>query len=204
MSAAVWAASNKYTKLHNPLMQIALFIGSSLSKPHTSGSALRKCVYVLACLRPYTINFKWAHSNTSRRLMIRSAAVSCPACACLPVRAGSGDKTRVQRQLPQLLWQQNRSHRVTYNFIFAWKVQSALHEWLKSFLSLARFHSSRSYGHQILSQQQAIIDLYLREISSPQNSCTGCNIPFSSLLRKSCGNIFWFPYLANFGILDYL
>ena len=36
-------------------------IGASLSEPHTSGTALRKCVtYVLACLRPYTVNFKCA------------------------------------------------------------------------------------------------------------------------------------------------
>ena len=37
-------------------------IGASLSEPHTSGTALRKCVYVRtyirACLRPYTVNFK--------------------------------------------------------------------------------------------------------------------------------------------------
>ena len=39
-----------------------IVIGASLSEPHTSGTALRKCVnihtYVLACLRPYTVNFK--------------------------------------------------------------------------------------------------------------------------------------------------
>ena len=43
--------------LHHTVM-----IGASLSEPHTSGTALRKCVnvrtYVLACLRPYTVNFK--------------------------------------------------------------------------------------------------------------------------------------------------
>ena len=39
-------------------------IGASLSEPHTSGTALRKCVNIrtclFACLRPYTVNFKWA------------------------------------------------------------------------------------------------------------------------------------------------
>ena len=34
-------------------------IGASLSEPHTSGTALRKCVcYVLVCLQPFTINFR--------------------------------------------------------------------------------------------------------------------------------------------------
>ena len=85
-----------------------------------------------------------------------------------------------------------RSHRVTCNFIFTRKVHNALHEWLIGFLSLACFLGNRSYGHQIFSQQQAIIDLYLREISSPQNSCVCCKRPFSSLLQKSCGNIYFF------------
>ena len=31
-------------------------IGASLSEPHTSGTALQKCVH--ACLQPYTVNFK--------------------------------------------------------------------------------------------------------------------------------------------------
>ena len=35
-------------------------IGASLSEPHTSGTALRKCVCIRACLRPYTVNFKCA------------------------------------------------------------------------------------------------------------------------------------------------
>ena len=39
-------------------------IGASLSKPHTSGTALRKCVYVLAAIYR---KFKWAHSNISQR-----------------------------------------------------------------------------------------------------------------------------------------
>ena len=94
------------------------------------------------------------------------------------------------------------SHTITYNFIFARKVQNALHEWL--IISFSCFLGNRSCGYQILSQQQATIGLYLREISSLQNSCVSCNRPFSLLLQKSCGNIFWLPYLANFGSLDYL
>ena len=43
------------------------FQGAILSEPHTSGTALRKCVNVSACFWPYTINFKWVHSNISRR-----------------------------------------------------------------------------------------------------------------------------------------
>ena len=39
-----------FTQLH--------IIGASLSEPHTSGTALRKCVNVRACLRPYAVNFK--------------------------------------------------------------------------------------------------------------------------------------------------
>ena len=46
---------------------LSVVIGASLSEPHTSGTAFRKCVNVRACLRPYTVNFKWAHSNISRR-----------------------------------------------------------------------------------------------------------------------------------------
>ena len=38
-----------------------IIIGASLSEPHTSGTALRMCVCIfaclLACLRPYTVNF---------------------------------------------------------------------------------------------------------------------------------------------------
>ena len=45
------------------------FIGASLSEPHTSRTALLICVCMfacllarlLACLRLYTVNFKWAH-----------------------------------------------------------------------------------------------------------------------------------------------
>ena len=48
------------------------FIEASLSEPHTSGTALWKCVNVQACLRPYTVNFKWAHSNISRRSISRA------------------------------------------------------------------------------------------------------------------------------------
>ena len=37
-------------------------IGASLSEPHTSVTALRTCVCMLACLdRPLTVNFKWAY-----------------------------------------------------------------------------------------------------------------------------------------------
>ena len=39
------------------LIYLVYLIGASLSKPHTSGTALRKC-NVLVCLRPYTVNFK--------------------------------------------------------------------------------------------------------------------------------------------------
>ena len=35
-------------------------IGASLSEPHTSGTALRRCVCIQPCLRPYTVNFKCA------------------------------------------------------------------------------------------------------------------------------------------------
>ena len=37
------------------------FIGVSLSESHTSGTALHTCVWLLACLLPYTVNFKWVH-----------------------------------------------------------------------------------------------------------------------------------------------
>ena len=35
--------------------RITPIIGASLSEPHTSGTALRKCVNVRACLRPYKV-----------------------------------------------------------------------------------------------------------------------------------------------------
>ena len=35
-------------------------VGVSLSEPHTSGTALQKCVCMYLCLRPYTINVKCA------------------------------------------------------------------------------------------------------------------------------------------------
>ena len=38
-------------------------VGARMSKPHTSVAALRMCVCLLACLRPYTVNFKLAHIN---------------------------------------------------------------------------------------------------------------------------------------------
>ena len=34
---------------------------------HTSGTALRMCVCMFACLWPYTVNFKWAYLNISWR-----------------------------------------------------------------------------------------------------------------------------------------
>ena len=34
------------------------FVGASLSEPHTSVTALRTCVCMLACLRPCTVKFK--------------------------------------------------------------------------------------------------------------------------------------------------
>ena len=54
---------------HNPrnekagkALENAMFhelIRASLSEPHTSGTALRKCVcIILVCLRPYTMNVK--------------------------------------------------------------------------------------------------------------------------------------------------
>ena len=46
---------NSLEILHN----LVHIFGASLSEPHTSGTALGKCVCnVLVCLRPYTINFK--------------------------------------------------------------------------------------------------------------------------------------------------
>ena len=35
-----------------------ILIGASLSEPHASKTALRQCVCMLVCLRPYTVNFK--------------------------------------------------------------------------------------------------------------------------------------------------
>ena len=51
-------------------MQLTLLvIGASLNRPHTSVTALRTCMCVLACLLvclwPYTVNLKWAHSRRS-------------------------------------------------------------------------------------------------------------------------------------------
>ena len=40
------------------VLNVARLLGASLSEPHTSGTALQKYVYLRACLRPYTINFK--------------------------------------------------------------------------------------------------------------------------------------------------
>ena len=49
--------------LHNFQVQEAI-IGASLSKPHTSGTALQKCVCICTCLQPYTVNLN-AHLNIS-------------------------------------------------------------------------------------------------------------------------------------------
>ena len=46
-------ASDRFLRLYQKIIR------ASLSEPHTSGTALRKCVCnVLVCLRPYTVNFK--------------------------------------------------------------------------------------------------------------------------------------------------
>ena len=37
-----------------------IFIGASLSEPHTSRNALRRCVSIRPCLRPYIVNLKCA------------------------------------------------------------------------------------------------------------------------------------------------
>ena len=39
-------------------MLLKVIIEASLSEPHTSGTALWKCVCMLVCLRPHTVNFK--------------------------------------------------------------------------------------------------------------------------------------------------
>ena len=36
------------------LNQVGIVFGASLSEPHTKGTALRKCVCIRTCLRPYT------------------------------------------------------------------------------------------------------------------------------------------------------
>ena len=44
------------------LIVATVIIGASLSEPHTSGTgtALRRCVCIRPCLRPYTVNLKCA------------------------------------------------------------------------------------------------------------------------------------------------
>ena len=37
-----------------------MIVGASLSEPHNSRTALGKCVCMLVCLQPYTVNFKSA------------------------------------------------------------------------------------------------------------------------------------------------
>ena len=65
---------------------IMVVIRVSLSEPHTSVTTLRMCVYLsmFACLdQPLTVNFKWAHLNTSWRS-----------------RREAGDDVRVQCRRP--------------------------------------------------------------------------------------------------------
>ena len=60
-------------------------IVASLSKPHTSRTALRMCVYVfllaflLAWLRAAILNLKQAHLDIPRRLSEHPQIVLCPA-----------------------------------------------------------------------------------------------------------------------------
>ena len=60
------------TSRHALLKGVAALVGASLSEPHTSGTALWKCVNVhpclLACLRPYTVNFKSTVQNYTSRV----------------------------------------------------------------------------------------------------------------------------------------
>ena len=66
------------------------FIGASLSQPHTSGTALWKCVCIrmclFACLRPYTVNFKCALKyfpkiECPRALDVKGNAGLLPECS---------------------------------------------------------------------------------------------------------------------------
>ena len=120
-------------------------------------------------------------ASTARHMMMRKhyrITISLPHC--------------LQNELqPSHLHQQNWKSESCVHFIFAQKVQHAKYERLISFISLVCFIGSRSYGYQTLSQQQAIINLYLREFSSLQISCVWCNGPLSSLLWKPCKNVIW-------------
>ena len=50
------------TKLFNRKYKSIIIIGASLSEPHTSVDCMcRSCVCMSVCLRPYTMNFKWAN-----------------------------------------------------------------------------------------------------------------------------------------------
>ena len=53
----VVSAKNLVATIHNGV------IGVSLSDPHTSETALCMCVSIYTCLQPYTVTFKWGHSN---------------------------------------------------------------------------------------------------------------------------------------------
>jgi len=59
----------------------------------------------------------------------------------------------------------NETRRAYYYFYFHTKSETHLHvAWITNKLSILGFFlGSRSYGYQTLSQQQAIIDLYLRD-----------------------------------------
>ena len=52
-------------------------IGASLSEPHTSVTALCRCVCIRLCLQPYTINFKSAFKCFSKIEHPRALALQC-------------------------------------------------------------------------------------------------------------------------------
>ena len=60
LSICSYMDRHKCTTLYptTPTSVHSLLIGVSLSEPHTSVTALWKCVFVLVCLWPYTVNFK--------------------------------------------------------------------------------------------------------------------------------------------------
>ena len=70
------ADCQKVTHQHTACKLFFLIIGASLSEPHTSMTALVEVVCMYVCLRPYTINFKWAHLNILWRPFVYAI---CPA-----------------------------------------------------------------------------------------------------------------------------
>ena len=70
--------------------------------PHYSGTALRKCVnvrtYVLACLRPYTVNFKYAFKYFPK---IELKGNTGPECS---VDNHSGDSSSLTPTVPYFLF----------------------------------------------------------------------------------------------------